>query len=85
MAELNLHEEHNGLQWGLRVGTEIVASTMVGLGIGYYLDHWLDTRPLMLILFAVFGLTAGFINLYHLMVVAPQKKNATKDKQPDKP
>jgi len=85
MTELKLHDEHSGLQWGLRVGTEIVASTMVGLGIGYYLDHWLDTRPLMLILFAVFGLAAGFINLYHLMVVEPQKKSASKDKQPGKP
>jgi len=79
MTELKLHNKHSGLQWGLRVGTEIVASTMVGLGIGFYLDHWLGTRPFMLILFAVFGLAAGFINLYQMMVVKPQKRKIVKE------
>ncbi|MFQ5345241.1 MAG: AtpZ/AtpI family protein [Mariprofundus sp.] len=85
MTELKLHDEHSGLQWGLRVGTEIVASTMVGLGIGFYLDRWLDTRPLMLILFAVFGLAAGFINLYQMMVVKPRKRSTVKENQTRKP
>jgi len=54
-------------QWGLRVGTEIVASTMLGLGAGFLLDRWLDTRPLFLLLFFLFGAAAGFINLYYAM------------------
>lgn len=58
-----------GHQWGLRVGTEIVASTMIGLGSGYLLDRWLGTRPLFLLLFFAFGVAAGFINLYYVMVV----------------
>ncbi len=68
-------KQDQGHLWGLRVGTEIVASTMIALGIGFYLDRWLDTRPFMLILFAFFGLAAGFINLYQVMVVDAQNRN----------
>ncbi|GAV21240.1 ATP synthase protein I [Mariprofundus micogutta] len=75
MPKLKHEEHHHGHQWGLRVGTEIVASTMIGLGLGFFLDRWLDTRPVFLIVFAIFGLAGGFMNLYQLMVVDLQKKN----------
>jgi ATP synthase protein I len=74
MSKLKQDEKHHGHQWGLRVGTEIVASTMIGLGIGFFIDRWLDTRPLFLIIFAIFGIGAGFINLYQLMVIDMQNK-----------
>jgi len=51
----------------MRVGMEIVASTMIGLGIGYFLDVWLGTRPLFLLMFFLFGACAGFLNLYHVL------------------
>ena len=57
-------DRSHGHQWGLRVGTEIVASTVIGLGIGYYIDKWLDTRPVFLLLCFLFGVIAGFLNLY---------------------
>ncbi|OIO72717.1 MAG: hypothetical protein CO186_10985 [Zetaproteobacteria bacterium CG_4_9_14_3_um_filter_49_83] len=78
MPKLKQEQQHHGHQWGLRVGTEIVASTMIGLGIGFYLDRWLETRPLFLIVFAIFGMAAGFINLYQLMVV-DQRQNMDGD------
>ena len=74
MTRLKQKEKHHGHQWGLRVGTEIVASTMIGLGVGFFIDRWLDTRPIFLIIFAIFGLGAGFINLYQLMVIDMQKQ-----------
>jgi len=73
MPKLKQEEEYHGHQWGLRVGTEIVASTMIGLGLGFFLDRWLDTRPMFLIVFAMFGFAAGFVNLYQLMVIDMQK------------
>jgi len=73
MPKLKQNNRHYGHQWGLRVGTEIVASTMIGLGIGFFLDRWLDAGPLFLIIFAIFGLAAGFMNLYQLMVIDMQK------------
>lgn len=72
MPTLKQGKEIHGLHWGIRVGTEIVASTMIGLAIGFYLDRWLETRPVFLIIFAIFGIAAGFINLYHAMVVSSQ-------------
>lgn len=62
-----------GQKWAMRVGIEIAASTMMGLGAGYILDRWLDTRPWFLILFALFGIVAGFVNLYHVMVADQQR------------
>jgi len=61
------HEQDAGHGWGLRVGTEIVASTMLALGAGYWLDHWLGTWPWLMLLLFAFGVVAGFINLYHAM------------------
>ena len=46
------------------IGTHMVASTFVGLAIGYYLDKWLDTKPIMLLIFLFVGIAAGFKNVY---------------------
>jgi len=56
-----------GYQWAIRVGTELVAATMIGLGLGYLLDKWLGTRPWLLLLFFLFGVFAGFLNLYRVL------------------
>ena len=73
MPSLKQEKRLHGHQWGLRVGTEIVASTVIGLTMGYFIDQWLHTRPIFLIVFAFFGLAAGFLNLYHLMVIDMQR------------
>ncbi len=46
------------------IGTQMVASTFVGLAIGYYLDKWLGTKPILLIIFLLVGIVAGFKNMY---------------------
>ncbi|MDX8377851.1 MAG: AtpZ/AtpI family protein [Mariprofundales bacterium] len=63
-------------RWGIRVGTDLVASTMLGLGSGYLLDQWLDTRPIFLLIFFLFGAIAGFINIYRVMGLDKQDKNS---------
>lgn len=45
------------------VGINLVASTFVGLAIGYGLDKLFGTSPYLLIIFLVFGLISGFMNL----------------------
>lgn len=45
------------------VGLNIVISTFVGLGIGYYLDKWLGTRPWLTLVFLLLGVIAGFKDL----------------------
>ncbi|TVR00750.1 MAG: AtpZ/AtpI family protein [Desulfovibrionales bacterium] len=46
------------------LGIHLVASTFVGALIGWYLDKWLDTQPKLFLLFLVFGIIAGFKNMY---------------------
>jgi ATP synthase protein I len=48
---------------GFRVVTELVAGIVVGGGIGWLLDKWLGTTPLLLILFGLLGTAGGFWNV----------------------
>ncbi len=49
------------------LGISMVAATLIGLAIGYYLDNWLGTSPWMTMLFLGFGIAAGFRNLFYLV------------------
>lgn len=44
----------------------MVLATLLGLWIGYSLDQWLDTRPIITIVGLFFGIAAGFRNVYVL-------------------
>lgn len=46
------------------LGFTLVAATFLGLLAGYNLDRWLKTSPLLTILFLLFGILAGFINIF---------------------
>jgi len=48
------------------VGISMVASTFIGLAMGYYLDKWLDTNPWMTLIFLGFGIVSGFRNIFIL-------------------
>ena len=50
-----------------RVASELLAGLLVGAGIGWTLDKWLDTNPLFLILFFLLGGAAGILNLWRLV------------------
>jgi ATP synthase protein I len=49
------------------LGLEMGLSVAVGAIIGYYLDKWLHTDPWLLIVFLIFGVTAGFRSLYRAL------------------
>jgi len=46
------------------IGIALVAATAIGLLIGYGLDRWLGTRPWLTMVFTLFGIVAGFLNLF---------------------
>jgi ATP synthase protein I len=49
----------------LTVGLTFALSIVIGLFTGHYLiDGWLGTAPWGVIIFTIFGIAAGFINLY---------------------
>jgi len=44
----------------------MVASSFIGLFIGYYLDKWLGTSPWMTLIWLVIGIISGFRNIFIL-------------------
>lgn len=47
-----------------RVGVELAAGLAVGGAIGWFLDGWLNTRPLLMLLFFALGAAAGLMNVF---------------------
>lgn len=47
-----------------RIGVELVAALIVGIGIGWLLDSWLGTTPWLFILFFMLGAGAGVMNVW---------------------
>ncbi len=60
-------ERGSGLSLAFRIGTELVAALIVGVGIGLLLDNWLDTKPWFLLLFFLLGSAAGILNVFRVM------------------
>lgn len=44
----------------------MVASTLIGLAMGYYLDEWLSTTPWLTLTFLFIGIISGFRNIFIL-------------------
>lgn len=56
-----------GMGIGFRIGAELVASVLVGTGIGWVLDSWLRTGPWLMVLFLLLGGAAGVLNVHRFM------------------
>jgi ATP synthase protein I len=46
------------------IGLTLVVATVIGLAGGYYLDRWLHTTPWLTLIGLLFGIAAGFVNLF---------------------
>ena len=68
-------ENKKGLFLGnaLKLGTELVAAVVVGTIIGFILDNWFGTKPVLIIIFFLIGFAAGILN------VVRTAKNMQKD------
>ena len=62
----NNNDNKKGLFMGsaFRLGTELVAAVIVGSTIGFLLDGWFDTKPLLTICFFFMGVAAGISNVF---------------------
>lgn len=54
----------SGMGQAMRVGVELVSAIGVGTFIGYWIDQWLDSGPIAMIVFFFVGFAAGFMNIY---------------------
>ena len=59
-------ESSNAASFGkaLKISTELVAAVVVGSTIGFLLDSWFDTKPLLIICFFIMGVAAGILNVF---------------------
>jgi ATP synthase protein I len=49
------------------VGIALVVSTMIGWGIGIWLDRHLHTAPVLTMIFLVLGMGSGIINIFRTL------------------
>jgi len=67
-----------GLLWISTLGINLVLSSIVGIGLGYFIDHWFRTQPVFTIALFFVGTFAGFRQIYkEIMKMAKEdeKKN----------
>ena len=53
-------QQGSALSVALRLSLELVVGVAVGGAIGWALDRWLETSPVLLIVFLALGMAAGF-------------------------
>ncbi len=56
------------------VGLMFPASILVGFVIGYFLDKYFGTEPILLIIFVLYGIIAAFVNLLKYAKTGDKKK-----------
>ena len=59
-----------------KLSTELVAAVLVGTIIGFILDSWFGTKPLLIICFFVLGAVSGIRNV---IKVAKKMQNKIKE------
>ncbi len=64
-----------GIVWAL--GIQFATSVVVCVIIGYYLDRYLHTSPLMLFLFTIAGFAGGMLTFYRA-IKGINRKNGDK-------
>ena len=59
-------ESRNAASLGkaLKISTELVAAVVVGTTMGFILDSWFGTKPLLIICFFMIGVAAGIMNVF---------------------
>ncbi len=57
------NQRGRGIGYALRMSLDMVLAVVVGGAIGWFLDRWLGTAPVLLLLFGVLGVAAGFLNV----------------------
>ena len=63
VKEKNRDSNTTSLGKALKISTELVAAVVVGSTIGFLLDNWFGTKPLLIICFFFMGVAAGILNV----------------------
>ena len=63
-ALINKSRNAASLGKALKISTELVAAVVVGSTIGFLLDNWFGTKPLLTIFLFFIGVAAGILNVF---------------------
>ena len=77
-TSLKYNKYTNSYGLGLKISLDLVAALVVGVLIGLGIDKIFDTKPVFFLVFFLFGVAAGFMNMYRSLLNI-EKKNI-KDK-----
>jgi len=55
--------KNNSIGSAFKISTEFVAAVFVAIFIGWYIDKWLGTKPIFLIILLLVGIVAGIFNV----------------------
>jgi ATP synthase protein I len=66
MADSGKKETFASLLGYSTLGLEMGVSLAVGIGLGYFLDSYFNTKPLLTIVFMLLGIVAGMKRLYSI-------------------
>ena len=64
IEEKNKGSNSTSLGKALKISTELVAAVVVGSTIGFLLDNWFGTKPILTICFFFMGVAAGILNVF---------------------
>jgi ATP synthase protein I len=81
-------DDSNAFGIAVRLVAELVSGPIIGAGIGWVLDRWLDTSPWLLVTFFILGIGAGLNNVMRAarqMSDAAERKAEKPDQKPDAP
>jgi ATP synthase protein I len=56
------------IAYAMSLGFTIVGCILVGVIIGYYLDSYLQTKPIFMIIGILLGVVSSFLVLYRMVV-----------------
>jgi ATP synthase protein I len=65
-VEQQEHHPLAGQSLAVRALSDVIAGLAVGIGVGYYLDIWLETSPILLTICTLLGAAAGVISAIRL-------------------
>lgn len=56
---------------GYTVGLNLLSSVVVGMALGYGIDHYFETKPVFFLVFMVLGIAAGFRSIWYFINAQP--------------
>ena len=66
------------------IGLHLVSGIIVGVFVGYYLDKFFNTSPLLTIIFFFLGVITGFYNMYKDVLKYIEKEEKKGENPPNK-